>query len=352
MAEKTKIFLESYIDVQNAQNLNCLSLCKYLNHEKYEIYTMTLNKKNILNQKNVKLFTLFYPYRFSRFIAYFWGIFHCDIGYFPKREYSKWTKFLLKLFNKKSFTTVEIILDDRALENSIKKRGSREKVFDSYNVYSNIYAITGFVKRYNEKHGLKFCDRILPLGTEIKSFTEHSKRVERLENIVLIGNDLIRKGIYEYFELAKAFPELTFHIVGTGNGKIDVSKEVNSKKITNIIYHGGLNHTELKKLLKKIDLHILPSRSEGFPKVTLETAAAGVPSLVYSDYGAEEWITHGKDGYVVDTLEQMKEVVSHLQEKPQELAEVSKNAIEMAKRFDWQIVIREWEKEIEKLYHQ
>ena len=41
----------------------------------------------------------------------------------------------------------------------------------------------------------------------------------------------------------------------------------------------------MSELLKDMQLHIFPSRSEGFPKVILETACAGVPSLVYADYG-------------------------------------------------------------------
>ena len=52
-----------------------------------------------------------------------------------------------------------------------------------------------------------------------------------------------------------------------------------------------------KQILKTVDLHILPSRNEGFPKVVLECAAAGIPSLLFSDYGAKEWM---EGGFVVD----------------------------------------------------
>ena len=98
-----------------------------------------------------------------------------------------------------------------------------------------------------------------------------------------------------------------------------------------------------------MNLHILPSRSEGFPKVTLETAAAGVPSLVYGDYGANEWITHHQDGFVVDTLEQMIETVRLLKENPDLLQLNSKNAIALAHRFAWQLLVKDWENEIIKI---
>jgi glycosyltransferase involved in cell wall biosynthesis len=137
--------------------------------------------------------------------------------------------------------------------------------------------------------------------------------------------------------------------VGTGNGKINIDEEVNIRHLDNVVYHGGLTHSELIILLQNVDLHIFPSHSEGFPKVTLETAAAGVPSLVYSDYGASEWITDHKDGFVVDTLDEMKATLQELHDNPKLLQETSKNAIEMAKRFDWKVLVKEWEKEIIKM---
>ena len=47
----------------------------------------------------------------------------------------------------------------------------------------------------------------------------------------MIGNDLVRKGIYDYFKIAAQFPEIAFYIAGSGNGKIDVNarnRKINS----------------------------------------------------------------------------------------------------------------------------
>ena len=51
--------------------------------------------------------------------------------------------------------------------------------------------------------------------------------------------------------------------------------------------------------VEKMDLLFLPSKSEGFPKVILEVAACGIPSMVYSDYGAKEWMKHMQDGFII-----------------------------------------------------
>jgi glycosyltransferase involved in cell wall biosynthesis len=52
---------------------------------------------------------------------------------------------------------------------------------------------------------------------------------------------------------------------------------------------------------------------------------------------------------VVDTLDQMIETVKQLKENPELLQSNSRNAIELAKQFDWKDLIKDWEMEILKL---
>lgn len=352
MAGKIKIFLGAYINCTNAQNLNCLALAKHLDKEKFEVYTLELYSGDLPNSiiKGVNIFQCFYPHKISIYLAYLWGIWNCNVAYLPKGELPKWNRFWVRFLKKKKFTTIEGIFDDQALKNAILNHGSKKALLAHFNSFENRYSITRFMQNYNfENLKIKSSSRILYLGTDIQTFLNEYKNVKELHNIILIGNDLVRKGIFDYIELAKEFQDLTFHVVGTGNGKIDVNEEIKTRGLSNIKNHGGLKHAELVALLKQMDLHILPSLSEGFPKVTLETAAAGVASLVYSDYGAAEWISHKECGFVVDTLTQMKQIIKELQENPDLLQEASKGAFQMAKRFDWKIMIKDWEEEIERI---
>ena len=163
----------------------------------------------------------------------------------------------------------------------------------------------------------------------------------------MIGNDLNRKKASEFIRMALTFPDLSFHIVG-GNDIYGqkVGDYLRKVKANNVIYHGLLDHTQLSALLEQMDLMYFPSRSEGFPKVMLETACAGVPTLCYGDYGADEWIITGKDGFVVSTFEEAQAVIQGLVDHPEQLHELSKNAIELGKRFDWKVLVKEWEEEI------
>ena len=199
--------------------------------------------------------------------------------------------------------------------------------------------------------GINCAEKVLYLGVDTNKFLSTVVRKHGLSNIVFIGNSLVRKRASEFIRMAQDFPRLIFHIVG-GNqleGNVTVEEYLKLNNINNCIYHGSLSHSHLSELLNKMDIMFFPSRSEGFPKVMLETASAGVPTLCYRDYGADEWITSGVDGFVVDTYEEAVDVINDLLDHPQKLHSVSAATIELGKRFDWKILVKDWENEIEKI---
>lgn len=344
--KKVRVFLGGYINSSNAQNLNCLALTRYLDKEKFDVYTLELYSGNLDNPPicGVKTFRCFYPHKISKYIGYLWGIYHCNVAYLPKGEIDGWNHLWLKLLRKKSFKTVEGILDKKNLESTLVHWGSYEKFIASFKYFDRVYSITKYLKEYNfNHHNIQSENALLYLGSDIDTFTNFDKSIIELKNIIYIGRVFKRKGIYDFLDIAKNFPDLNFHIVGEGDETDSIKQIIELEKLHNITIYGRLNHEELANLLRKMELHLFPSRSEGFPKVTLETAAAGVPSLVYSDYGASEWITDHKDGFVVDTLDEMKAIIENLINNQELLRETSKNAISMAKQFDWKILVKEWE---------
>ena len=92
-----------------------------------------------------------------------------------------------------------------------------------------------------------------------------------------------------------------------------------------------------------MQLHIFPSRSEGFPKVILEAACAGVPSIVYSDYGANQWIYHYQNGFVVQNLEEIKLIIEDLLSDKLLFIQISKNTTQLGLSYDWNLKIKVWQ---------
>ncbi|KAF3982440.1 MAG: glycosyltransferase family 4 protein [Methylococcales symbiont of Hymedesmia sp. n. MRB-2018] len=349
---KIKLFLGAYINSPNAQNINCLALAEFMDKDKFEIYTLARKNGNIdITHLSDSCNTIKYNknFRFTKVWKYIFALYKCDILYLPKQEKLKVIVLLNKLFfRKKLFITIEGIFDDYALNviNQKDKNGLK-KSLNTINLVDNRYSISEFCKNYNaNKVALSTKDKILRFGVDTSRFSKKTLTKNPLENIVFIGRDMLRKGINEYLELAKLFPSLTFHIVGKCRkvNFVQIKNEYNNVKI-----HGGLTPDELNKLLQTIDLHILPSKSEGFPKVILETSAVGIPSLVYSHYGANEYIKHNMNGFVVDDFTGLKNSLSGIQADEQLLFDCAKNCVKIADKFDWKDVVKDWEQEIIKL---
>ena len=151
--------------------------------------------------------------------------------------------------------------------------------------------------------------------------------------------------MHELINLAKCFPELIINIVGDGPEK----DKLKSNSGENVIFHNKLNRKELSFLLKDMDLHFLPSKSEGFPKVILEVASASIPSLLYDSYGASDWIINNEDGFIISSFDQVQIIIANLLHHPELLSQCSTKVLMLADRFDWKNLIIKWEKTIDNL---
>ncbi len=346
-----------FINSTNAQNLNCLALAKHLDKEKFNVYSLELYSGNLEGQKNningLSIFRCFKPAKLSVYLGFLWGIWHCDVAYLPKNELWKWNKFWLKVFRKKSFSTIEGILDEDNLQSSIEAIGSYESVIASSSFGDRLFPISNFLGIYNtEKHKLIIDKKPLFLGCDTSIFMNKISKKGVLKKISFIGRLKKRKGIYDLLNIATVFPNIDFLIFGNGEEEANINKYILSNQLSNIKLRGTVSHSELAIELIDVDLNVFPSRSEGFPKVILETAAAGVPSIMYSDYGANEWINNHENGWVVATLDEMIATIETLTKDSNKLQNTSENAVKLAASFDWKIKIKDWEEVILELINE
>lgn len=367
MARKIKVFLSGVVNSTNAQNLNCRALMKYLDPEKFEVRALAVYSGNLdlpdgtprrvgksrLANAFYATPKAFYPVRYP---AKIWhaiqlvrGILWSDVAYLCKPEHWKLQRFVCRLFGKKAFKTIEGAFIGTNMEKALRLEGTPDGVRQSCAFTGHAYSITHAMQGVNERLlGLKTEDAILYLGVEPGTFFNDGSRT-KLTDVCIIGGNLFYKGLDDFFQLASRFPQLTFHVVGSGLGNVNPASEVERHGLKNVIAHGEMTHATLAPFLKDIQLHVFPSRAEGFPKVTLETAAAGVPSVVYDDYGADEWIAHGKNGFVVKTLDEMAACIQGLLDEPAKLQPMAEAARALAKSFDWKVRVKDWERVIEEL---
>ena len=338
--KKISIFLGGYINYTNAQNLNCRAIADHLNKEKFDVFTLKAHFGDNTSL-NINTFTCKRPFRFTRHLGFLWGISHCDIAYLPKHSDTPvWVLKFAKTLNKPIFTTIEGI---DTIQMLISSSNSVDKVVCRFKYFNNTYAITDHIINHTKHVALE--NNLLLLGVNISDFSNHNK--EKLSSILFIGGLIKRKRVFEFIALAKLFPNIQFKIIGEGPEQ----QILQYKGLLNVTFFGRLNCKEMDVIFSSSDLMFLPSKSEGFPKVILEAASAGVPSLVYDNYGASDWIDNRNNGFVVSTFKQVEELVNELLENPTLLQEVSSNTQELANGYNWENVIKDWEKVIVNLYN-
>lgn len=348
--KKIKIFLGAYLNQTNAQNLSCRALAQFLDKSKFEIYSLNLDRGNLppFEHNDVHTFNCRYPVKITGVIGFIWGFYHTDIVYLPRGIFLYWQKVLLVIFKNKSFKTVRNVIDSEALISAVSQivKPTKGDLKMGYNFVDRVYSMTSFMSTYNRKRwGIISEETTLIPPSEIQAFKERARIRVYLKEILFIGNDWERKGLADYLGLANLFPELVFHVVGQGNR--DTYKLLSSN---NVQYHGLLTGNKLIELMVQSDLHILPSRSEGLPRVLIETMANGLPSVLYRGYGAEEYVENGVCGFVLDGLSSAKSLLHKLLQNKISLKELSEKCITSSEQFDPRELTKNYERVIEELY--
>ncbi|WKK74523.2 glycosyltransferase family 4 protein [Marivirga salinae] len=346
---KTKIFLYAHINNIGAFNLNCRTIAKYIDKKRFEVYTLSLSSGNLdtPNFKGVKIFNCFYPAKISNYLGILWGIYNCDVAYIPGGNFYRYINFLLKLFKKPSFKRQGNLIDEKALKSFLPIIRKTENLKRVYNFHTKVLAPSKFVGEYNyKKWDLKYDSTVfMPPFMDSDSFTKKIIYNETVKDIIFIGNDMERKGIHEFLDIAFKFPELNFHIVGRDTVLDGILNQVYRKQLKNIKYHGELCPDKLNSLLvNEIDLHVFPSKSEGFGKVTIETAFCGIPSIIYGTYGAEEWLKSGDEGIIASSFDDFILYIDQLSKDKDYYSKLIKGTDDLANRFEIRKRIKVFEK--------
>jgi glycosyltransferase involved in cell wall biosynthesis len=166
-------------------------------------------------------------------------------------------------------------------------------------LYSDyIYSLGG--KLTNLLVGLGYSDKkiiVTPIGIDASWLAPSvsNTRKSKIRSFVFIGRYEERKGINELLivlkELLDSF-EFKFHFIGP----IPENKQIASSRI---FYHGLIKDEEvIKKILKKSDIIVVPSYSEGMPTVILEAMASGC-AVIATDVGAVSEQVDGKNGWII-----------------------------------------------------
>ncbi|MDT0557364.1 glycosyltransferase [Ichthyenterobacterium sp. W332] len=90
------------------------------------------------------------------------------------------------------------------------------------------------------------------------------------------------------------------HVVGNGN--ITYYKSIVKHNPLDFIFHGTLSRAEVHDIYKRSHIIVLPSQSEGFPKVITEALNYGCLPIVTKFHAITDYIEHNRNGFLIEEL--------------------------------------------------
>lgn len=222
-------------------------------------------------------------------------------------------------------------------------------------------------ERITKREKLKY----LGNGVSIEKFNSERFSVDFIEkkkkelglkpNFKIIGavGRLVReKGYLDLFKAFKKvlekFPDTILLIVGPKEPeKKDkfnpiVAKDYGIEK--NTIFLG--QRVDVDELYSLMDIFVLSSHREGFPRTVIEASAMGKPVVATNIRGCREAVEDGKTGLLVPVKNPAKlaEVIIYLLENPEKAKQMGKNGrIKIVKEFDERLVFDRIKEEYQRL---
>jgi glycosyltransferase involved in cell wall biosynthesis len=153
------------------------------------------------------------------------------------------------------------------------------------------------------KLGFKSPTEILPNGIAVDYTSKFSRKSGKL--VAFCSRLDKRKGVSNFIELADSFKTtgIKFEIYGPDGGELElVQNEIKIRNLKNILeYKGALHPDQVRDVLNRIDLLVLPSINEPFPMVILESLAVGTAVLVMPSCGLASDLSEFNKLYVSKT---------------------------------------------------
>jgi glycosyltransferase involved in cell wall biosynthesis len=215
-----------------------------------------------------------------------------------------------------------------------------KRVDDLYRRANHVIAISPFLAKMGQpRYGAKFS--VLSLGIDSAHFYARARPQGRRPTVVSAGGVKANKRPGLFLELARRYPQANFIWYGDGDLRAGLIARAVQERMNNVSFPGALSPEGLGEAFRAADIFVLPSRSEGVPKVTQEAAACGLAQVIFGYYEAPS-VVHGQNGLVVWSDEAFMRNVGELLDNPALVSSFRKAGAEMALAWDWAKVAGQW----------
>lgn len=162
------------------------------------------------------------------------------------------------------------------------------------------------------------------------------------KKIIIVARLAVEKGIIRFLHILSKLPkEYTLTIAGEGPLKTQILKEIEQLKLNDRVKLLGVVR-EVPKLIISHDLLVLPSVTEGFPNVVLESLAVGVPVVAFGVGGIRAMLKPDFNGYVI-AQDDLRDFENCVQKACQKKWDHSAIKADVETRFGVQKIVKQYE---------
>lgn len=173
--------------------------------------------------------------------------------------------------------------------------------------------------------------RLLPYGVNVSRFQPVAEPAVGRFDILFVGGMSLQKGIQylvqAYQKINHPAKSLTF--VGSPSQDLIAVLQLRGLWPADARVLGHMPQTELKNIMSRSHVLVLPSVQDGFGMVMAQAMACGCPVIASKNTGGEDLISDGVEGYIVPirNANSLAERLQHLAENPAERAAMGNNAL-------------------------
>lgn len=171
--------------------------------------------------------------------------------------------------------------------------------------------------------------RLLPYGVNLARFEKVAEPAPERFDILFVGGMSLQKGlqylVQAYMRLKHPAKSLTF--VGATSAELISLLKARDIWPEDTQVLGHIPQPELKNLMSRSHVLVLPSIQDGFGMVMAQAMACGCPVIASRNTGGEDLFTDGKEGFIVPIRD-----VDALAERMQQLADAPDARAAMAVR--------------------
>ena len=201
---------------------------------------------------------------------------------------------------------------------------------------------------------------VIPNGINLKNFENISKEKIRSKDgkiILFVGTLRPVKGVRYLIEAMKIIrqrnPNTRLMLVGDGEDREKLEGlvgEFDLKKCVSFV--GRVQNEKVPVYMAASDVFVLPSLSEGFPVVSLEAMASGLPIIATNVGGLPEVVQNGENGFLIEprNSEEIAEKILLILRDNRLRERISRNNKEKSKEYGWETIVKRLEEVYQRLF--